>query len=104
MSETTQAVSSTGFLKPRVSPAVFLLPLGYICLQAGFDTSFIGGLVTNFKVATWMFFLFSWLLPLVAICTATFQLIRYRSLQHAVELCIGVWLLLKALSLVVLGA
>ncbi|MGZ8708934.1 MAG: hypothetical protein ACXW28_01815 [Thermoanaerobaculia bacterium] len=78
-----------------------MLFASYFCIEAGFDGTWAGKLVTNFRLATWMFFLFSWTLPLSAIVVATYQLIRYRSIQHAVEIVLAVVLLVRALSLIV---
>lgn len=85
----------------RLSPTIFLLILGYVCMQAGYEDTFVGRMVTNFRVATWMFFLFSWLLPLTAIPIAIYQLVRYRSLQHLLEIGLAVWFLVEALQGVV---
>ena len=89
------------WLKVRLSPSIFLLVASYFCIQAGFEGTWAGELVTNFRLATWMFFLFSWTLPLLAILVATYQLIRYRSIQHAVEIVLAVVLLIRAFSLIV---
>ncbi|HEX2059714.1 MAG TPA: hypothetical protein VHK90_03155 [Thermoanaerobaculia bacterium] len=66
-----------------------LLIAGYFCIEAVLET-WDGEVVTNFRVATWMFFLFSRLLPLTAIIAAIYQLIRHRSVQHAVEVALAV--------------
>jgi hypothetical protein len=89
------------WLKLSVSPGIFLLLASYFCIQAGFEETWPGKMVTNFTVATWMFFLFSWALPLITIVVASYQLIRCRSLQHAVEIGFAIWLLIKALGLIV---
>jgi hypothetical protein len=89
------------WLKLRVSPSIFLLLASYFCIQAGFGETWPGKVVTNFTLRTLMFFLFSWLLPLLAVGMATYQLIRYRALQHAVEIVLAVWFLIRALGLIV---
>jgi len=85
----------------RISPSIFLLLAGYVCFLAAYETSPVGRIVTNVQVAAWMFFLFSWLLPLVAIPIAAYQFFRYRSLQHLVEIALAVWLLVEAFQGVV---
>jgi hypothetical protein len=100
---TTVGAESPGrrWWKVRVSPSIFLLLAGYFCIQSGFEETWAGKIVTNFRLTTLMFFLFSWLLPLMAIIAATYQLIRHRSVQHAVEIALAVWLLIRAFSLII---
>lgn len=79
----------------RVSPGIFLLLASYLCQQpAVLDR-------VPFDFGNWMVFLLSWALPIAVIVLAGYQLIRYRSLQYAVEIGLAVWLLIRALSLIV---
>lgn len=80
---------------------MFLLPASYLCLQAGYKNTLVGAIITNFTASTWMFFFFSWALPLVAVLIAFWQMIRYRSLQHVIEIGVAAWLLIEALDRVV---
>lgn len=100
MATDTMESPTRGFFSVRLNPTIFLLILGYLCIQAGYEDTFVGRMV-NFRIATWMFFLFSWLLPLAAIPIAIYQLVRYRSLQHLLEIGVAVWLLVEALQGVV---
>lgn len=98
---TTNAADSSPlrrWLKLRISPSIFLLLVSYLCQQPAVLER------VPFEIGNWMLFLFSWVLPLVAIVVAIYQLIRYRSLQHAAEIVFGIWLLIGALSLVVKAA
>ena len=83
------------WLKPRVGPSVFLLILSYVCQNLTVLER------VPFQLGNWMLFLFSWLLPLMAILVSIYQLIRHRSLQHVAEIVLAVWLLCRAFSLIV---
>lgn len=83
------------WLKLRISPSIFLLILSYICQDLAVLER------VPFQLGNWMLFLFSWVLPLMAITVAIYQLIRHRSLQHAAESVLAVWLLFRAFTLIV---
>ena len=83
------------WLKPRISPGIFLLILSYVCQNITVLER------VPFQLGNWMLFLFSWALPLVAIMVSIYQLIRHRSLQHAAEIVLAVWLLFRAFTLIV---
>ena len=86
------------WLKLRLSPSPFLLIMSYVCQNVAVLER------VSFQLGNWMLFLFSWVLPLVAIVISMYQLIRYRSLQHVAEIALAIWLLIGALSLVVKAA
>lgn len=73
----------------RFSPSIVLLTASFLCLQPVVMTHL------PVKIGSWLFFGVSWILPLLAIPIALYQLIRHRSLQHAVEIVLALWLLLK---------
>lgn len=85
----------------RLTPSMFLLLGSYLCLQAAYNDTFVGRAVTSVRVSVWLTFFFSWLLPLLAIPIALFQLARHRSLQHVLEIGLSVWLLYLAFDQIV---
>jgi hypothetical protein len=88
------------WLKPRLSPNIFLLVASYLCVEAAYDDRWPGKMITNFEAASCMFFLLSWLLPLVAIVTGSYLFFRHRALQYALEVGVAIWLLVRALNLI----
>ena len=80
---------------------MFLLPVSYFCMQAGYKNTVAGAIVTSFAVSIWMFFLLSWALPLIATAISVWQLFRHRSLQHLLEIAVAVGLLIEALDRIV---
>ncbi len=79
----------------RFSGSIVLLIAGFFCLQPYVIDH------VAIELGNWLIFGFSWLLPSVAFLISLYQLIRYRSLQHAVEIALAVWLLIRAFSLIV---
>jgi len=88
--------------KIRLSPGLILLVLGLTCYTAGFASNPIGRLADS-QSSTWMFFLFSWFLPLIAIPISVYQLARNRSVQFGLEICLEALLVLVALSAALRG-
>ena len=76
----------------RVTPSVFLLVAGYLCLYAT-STAAIPDAIGNL-----LFFGASWLLPLIACLFSTYLFFRHLSLQHIVEVAVGVWLITEAID------
>ena len=64
-------------------------------MLAGNTNNIIGSSIRNTNVATLMFFGLFPLCAVMALVVGIYHLVRYRSVQHMVEVVLAVWLLVE---------